>query len=332
MKTPELNVRKVAIVIAAMSTPEADRVLDRFSPEQAQQVRQAMMDLGPIDPGEERRVLAEFFQAGARTPADYLPGVELDAGLARRLAAENARPGTNHSDAKPFFFLHDAEADKLAKALSNERAQTIALVLSHLPSEQAGMVLVRLESALQVEVIRRLVDLEETDPEILQEVEQALQAGLSQQINMQRRRTAGLKAVTGILQSSARQVGEKILDNLTTRDRALAEKLGPEPIDFDDLLLLDDASWGEIVTAAGAELTMLALIGAAPRLIERILRQLTAEEAEIIRHRLDHPGPTRLADVEEARRQIAELARRLVTAGRCQMPAVNHRRSLMSVA
>ena len=71
---------------------------------------------------------------------------------------------------------------------------------------------------------------------------------------------------------------------------------------------------------------------AAPRLIERILRQLTAEEAEIIRHRLDHPGPTRLRDVEEARRQLAELARRLVTAGRCQMPAVNHRRSLMSVA
>jgi flagellar motor switch protein FliG len=332
MRTPELNIRKAAIVIAALPAAEADRVLDRFSPEQTQQIRQVMVDLGDIDPAEERRVLAEFFQAGSRTPTDYLPGVELDAGLARRIAAAGSGPATDHSTAKPFFFLHDAETEKLAKALSNERAQTIALVLSHLPSEQAGAVLVRLESAQQVEVIRRLVDLEETDPEILQEVEQALQAGLSQQINMQRRRTAGLKAVTGILHSSARQVGEAILDNLSARDRALAEKLGPEPFDFDDLLLVDDASWGEIVSAAGAELTMLALIGAAPRLIERILRQLTAEEAEIIRHRLDHPGPTRLRDVEEARRQLAELARRLVISGRCQMPAVNHRRSLTSVA
>ena len=115
---------------------------------------------------------------------------------------------------EPFRFLRDAEADKLVRVLAGERPQTIALVLSHLPPQQAGSVLARLQPALQNEVVRRLVDLEETDPEILREVEQALQSRLSEQVQMQRRRVAGLAAVAGILQASDGRTGMQILDNL----------------------------------------------------------------------------------------------------------------------
>ena len=34
-------------------------------------------------------------------------------------------------------------------------------------------------------------------------------------------------------------------------------------------------------------------------------------DARAIRHKLDHPGPIRLRDVEEARRQVARIASRL---------------------
>ena len=67
---------------------------------------------------------------------------------------------------------------------------------------------------MQAEVVRRLVDLEETAPEILREVEEALQSRLSQQVQMQRRRVAGLAAVAGILQAADGRTGMEILDNL----------------------------------------------------------------------------------------------------------------------
>jgi flagellar motor switch protein FliG len=315
MNTPELGMRKAAILVSSLTPQEADRLLDQFSPEQAQQLRQVMVDLGPVDAREERRVLEEFFSRDAFTPEP--PGLDLSDRL-RRHAADEA-DADRGSVFRPFRFLHDAEADKLARALTSERPQTIALVLSHLPPEQAGAVLVRLEAAAQIEVIRRLVDLEETEPEILQEVERALQSRLAEQVQMQRRRVAGLRAVAGILRASPQLVGTQIIRNLAHRDPSLAEKLGPPPVEFNDLETADGRTWAQIAAAADPELLAVALLGASPGLIARVLRQMNSLEAEQVRMHLEHPGPTRLRDVEEARRQVAQLARHLAMEGRVEL-------------
>ena len=212
----------------------------------------------------------------------------------------------------PFRFLQQAEDDKLVKILGGERPQTIALVLSYLPPEQAGAVLVRFAPAVQVEIVRRLVDLEETHPEILREVGHALEVRLSEQVRMQRRRVAGLAAVEGILEASGSEVSTQIFENLATLDHSLADKLGSQRLEFSELVYQDDQTLATLFTAAGRELWMLALVGAPPALIGRILRRLPTAEAEAFRHHLDHLGPTRLSDVEESRRRIEDLTRRLV--------------------
>jgi len=181
-----------------------------------------------------------------------------------------------------------------------------------LSPEQAGAVLVRMPGTQQVDVIHRLIDLEETDPIVLREVEEALQTRLSRQVQMQRRRVAGLKAVAGILQASPRDVGTQILDNLATRDQRLAEKLGPRPLEFDDLARAGDPLWRALLDAADPEVLMLALLGARPPVVDRVLRLLPADEAMTLRSRLERPGPIRLRDVDLARRELAEQARRLV--------------------
>ena len=314
--------RKAAILVASLDRDAADAVLDQLTPEQAREVRRISVDLGDIDSREQQRVMDEFFRVGPLLPGKCPPGIELDDSLARRLSQHPAPDygeaevprAFGHSphqrDGGPFGFLREAEVDKLARALAGERPQTIALVLSHLPPQQAGSVLGRLQPALQSDVVRRLVDLEETDPQILREVEDALEQRLSQQVQMQRRRVAGLAAVAGILQASDGRTGMQILDNLATHDRALAERLGPRPIAFDDLADVDQSVLAALVEKAEWSLLVTALIGAAPDLTERILAHLPASEAQQARQQLDQPGPIRLRDVEEARRQIARLAQR----------------------
>jgi flagellar motor switch protein FliG len=311
MKYSYSGMRKAAILVGSLTPQEADRLLDHFTPDEVQRLRQLMVDLGPVDTAEEERVLEDFFQRTPLVPEQQPAGLDLSASGLRRAAALEQAETELGPTLHPFLFLHDAEADKLARALANERPQTIALVLSHLPPEQAGAVLVRLEAGAQVEVLRRLVDLEETAPEILREVERALESRLAEQVHMQRRRVAGLRAVAGILQASPRAVGSQIIRNLAHRDPALAEKFAPPPITFEDLQAADPHTWAQIVGAADMELLAVALLGAAPALIERVLRHMNVLEAEQLRLRLEHPGPTRLRDVEEARRQVAEIARRL---------------------
>lgn len=326
MNPPTDGIRKAAILVAALDQAGADAVLEQLGPEQARRVRQVMVELDKINPQEQRRVIDEFFRVGHMVPDDSPSGIELDGRLARVLSQSPARvpaeepPAVPPVDGRPFRFLHEAEGEKLSRALTGERPQTIALVLSHLPPRQAGDVLARLQPDLQTEVVHRLIDLEETDPAILREVERALESRLSQQVRMQRRRVAGIHALTGILDAADRRVGMQILDNLAAHDQPLAERLGLPRFRFDDLARLDDAGLAAVFQAAQSELMMTALVGAEPELVDRILRRLSEPEARSVRRRLDHPGPLRLSDVEDAREQIAGLAQRLAVEGRLRLP------------
>jgi flagellar motor switch protein FliG len=322
MKLSQSGLRKAAILVSSLDTGAADTLLEQLTPEQARQVRQFVMDLDRIDGGEQDRVIDEFMRVGPLIPAKAPPGIELDGRLAwlgmQQGASPEDRAERPHDAARPFRFLQDAEADKLARVLADERPQTIALVLSHMPHARAGAVLSRLAADLQVEVIHRLMDLEETDPEILHEVETALQARLSEQVEMQRRRVAGIQAVAGILEATEGGVGMEILDNLAARDRSLAERLGPRPIEFDDLDDLDDDVLGDLFDTVGRQLLIPALLGAAPRFVDRVLSQFPVAEGDAIRQQLNSPGPIRLRDVEEARRQVAQIARRMIYRSRKQ--------------
>jgi len=329
------GIRKAAILVTSLDQASADRVLDQMDAEQARQVRQAIMDLGPIDSQEQREIVAEFRRCcapsagapspGARSPRESLPGVEVDAELAKKFAPPSLdRSGSEDAEPRPsgppFRFLREAEVDKLARVLATERPQTIALVLPHMPPQHAGNVLARLSAGLQVDVIRRLVDLEETDPQILREVERGLQLRLSEQVPMQRRRVAGLSAVAGILEACDQQVGTEILENLSHHDRQLAARLNPGGFEFVDLVEAGDEAIAVTLRSADSELIQLALVGAPPEWIERFLGLIPDAQARQVRHDLRQLGPTRLSDVEEARRRLAELARHLALQRRIRLP------------
>ena len=211
----------------------------------------------------------------------------------------------------PFRFLQETETEKLVRVLGSERPQTIALVLAHLAPARAGNVLARLPENVQVDVIHRLIDLEETDPEILREVEEALRSRLSQPVEMQRRRVAGVQAVAGILQATDGHTGIRILDNLATSDRCWRKSSAPALWRSTTWPIWTRAALASVFDEAGAELMLPALFGAAPELVARVLNGIPQVDARAIRQKLDHPGPIRLRDVEEARRQVARIASRL---------------------
>ena len=95
------------------------------------------------------------------------------------------------------------------------------------------------------------------------------------------------------------------LDDLAGHDQYPAERFGGERIQFDDLTRLDDAGLAAAFQAAEREVALTALVGAPPDLIDRVLRRFSAAEAKTVRHNLDHPGPIRLSDIEDARQRIA---------------------------
>lgn len=362
------GMRKAAILVSALDRNTVDSLLERIGPAQSELVRNAVMELDDVDPAEQDRIIEEFVRRGGNLVENKIAaksggGVELDERLARRIAQNdslaapapsavratyNARAynaATYNAGDSPFEFLDEAPLESLAAILAMERPQTIALVLSRMSPARAGKILVQFSPDTQAEVVRRLVDLEETDADILREVEQELQKRLSQKLHTERRRVAGIPAVAGIIEASKGGVGKTILKNLAARDKSLAQHFTPDPadadceptatypfcnykkentirqlpadrIEFTDLAVMNADALCAIAESVEQEVLILALLGSPGRLMERVLRQMPRMRAAEVRRGIENIGPVRLADVEESRRIVVETARRLHAQGR----------------
>lgn len=339
--------RKAAILVSCLDVPTADALLEQMDERQAQRVRQAVMSLGPVDTQEEDAVIASFLRI--ELPDEDTPTTQAE----RRAASAYQPPRRAPAPTSRFEFLRETPDEKLASLLVGEHPQTIALVISHLPSQRSAAVLATLSGAEQAEVLRRLVELEAADPHALAEVESSLQARYSQQLPRERQRAAGLMAVEGIVRSADPQVQRDLLANLARYDRQLAERLTsapPEPapavpakldagVQVDSTLTqaaqlvpapialeqLDSRSLRQTAEMIDREVLILALAGMSPRLADRVLEQLSAADRQQLRRAVESLGPTRLTDLEEARHRMELLAGQLAAANRYEIPSLtNH--------
>ncbi|HJS08298.1 MAG TPA: FliG C-terminal domain-containing protein [Pirellulales bacterium] len=336
--------RKAAILLASLDDETSDELLEQMEPEQAARVRREIVALNDIDPALQQQIVAEFRRSQSPPRDPYPTGIELDSGLAERIACAESRQLHEPSDGTaeeppPFRFLHQAEADTLVDYLKNERPQTIALVVSYLSPAQAAEVVDRLAPVVQAQVLRRLTELDSADPAVLRDVERQMESWISQQTRNREKRRAGLEALSAIVSAAERNSRQQIISNLSRHDKPLAESLGfhvttPEPttqsstkastspplaprkqrrIRFSSLMDLADERLAALVEAAQTDVLVLALAGANATFVERVANCLTARQARLLRRALKHLGPTRLSDVEEAQETLAGLADELFT-------------------
>ncbi len=132
-----------------------------------------------------------------------------------------------HRRSKRFEFLESAPIHALAPHLAREHAQTIAVVLSHLPPPRAAAILAALPQKVQAETVERLSTLGDTDPEcvsvLIRELEDwAAKRGGCARGNRHRRDT-----MAAILAAADAKSRGQILSNMRDHKAALANQFSP---------------------------------------------------------------------------------------------------------
>ncbi len=234
----QLQLRKVAILVATLDEPLAEQLLANLPAREEDAVRKIVEHLEDIDPDEYRAVVADF-RSGVTSPPQQvskpsrtqLEGVELDASLLARMADEDfpaAMPAAKQN-ASPWQTLSDADAVTLVEMLSAEQPQTIAVVLSRLETSRSAELITKLSPTLQTEVLTRLADLDPADEQTLDVVASQLAEWLNAQRQRRQRMAAGRELVQRILQDTPDSQRAVLLARLGKRNPALAEKLSAEP-------------------------------------------------------------------------------------------------------
>lgn len=340
--------RKAAVLLTVLDIDTADMLLEQMSGEQSALIRQRLLSLGEVSAEEQDAVVAEFFQAGGFFASDDSPAAELDPALARRLAAEAeaedaigapdvAPTATAPPTARPFACLAEASDDDLAAFLEAENPQTSALVVSHLTPNRAAAVLAIVSAARQAEIVRRLVELEQTDGEVVRLVERGVEERLREIAHERRRREISLAAVASMLTAAKGPAGERLIENVAQEAPQLAAHLPKLPapsaaepapavqrMSYPELLQLSGTSLLQVLAEAEAEVVVLALAGSTPAQTDRALRLFDPHDARLLRQAMERLGPTRLSDVEQAQQELVEIALRLEERGELELPFRQH--------
>lgn len=221
------------MLIRSLDSDSATVLLSQLSAEEARAVRDAMRELGSVDPAEQEE-LRNVLRRPEPTdePADHT-GVELTISAPSLhepelpTSSEPLHTSTVLLDApQPFAWLEGNDLPSLAAMLEREHLSTVAVVLSHLEPERASEVLAALPPRRRAAAIERLADLGESDRSSLEVIERQLADWIATQKAERQRRADRLTAIQSILKHSSPQTCQAVLSDISQHDRALVAEIG----------------------------------------------------------------------------------------------------------
>lgn len=212
--------------------------------------------------------------------------------------------------------LEMVDAKSLSTFLVNEHPQTVAVILAHLEPEKKGEVLRRLPESLQAEVVLRMANLDNVDPELITEIDKVLKNQLSSSHTVEQASLGGVQPVAEMLNVMDKNTEQSIMSRLEEKDPLLAEEIRKLMFVFEDIAKIDDRGIQILLKEVPNDKLLLALKTANEDIRSKIFKNISARAAEMLREDLNNMGPARLSDVESAQQEIVNAARRLEAEGK----------------
>src|SRR5215813_1854678 len=314
------GITKAAVLLLALGQEDAATVLKNMSQETVESVTRELASLGRIPPQLSAAVVEEFYnltiasQYAAEGNLDYARGVlanSLDPKVAERVLQQIQ----TQVQKKPFSFLQRAESENLLTFIQDEHPQTIALIICHLPHHKASEILVGLPMQKQIEVIKRVANMEQTNPDVIKEVERGLESRLASMLMQSMEKAGGVPTVAEILNLADRATEKTIMEGLEAEDPDLVEQIRRLMFVFEDIRLVNDKGIQSVLKEVDNEELSLALKTASEELKSKIFKNMSERAAQLIAEDMQYMGPVRVSDVEAAQQKIVDVVRRLEDAG-----------------
>ena len=314
------GVRKAAILLLSLDRDVSAKILRLLNTDMVEDITREIASLDDCPRETCDEVIQEFYNmALARQYASEgglgYAKLLLDRSLNKEDANRIMQLIEHQVHKQPFTFLQKADSDELMTFIQEEHPQTIALILSHLPSSKASEILAGLPAAKQIEVVTRIANMEQTNPEVIAEVERGLESRLAGVVSQNLRKVGGVEAVAEMLNLADRSTEKGILESIESEDPDLVEQIRRLMFVFEDILMVNDKGIQSVLKEVDHNELAYALRTASDDLRDKIFRNMSERAAQLIKEEMEYMGPVRVADVEAAQQKVVDIVRRLEDAG-----------------
>lgn len=320
---PLSQAEKAAAVLLAMGTGVAGKLLKYFTQAELQTIIASAQSLRAIPPDELTTLVNEFedlFTEGTglmdnamameKILDEGLTPEEVDGLLGRRTAFQTYEDSL-------WDRLQDADPVFICKYLGREHPQTIAYILSMLPSAFGAKILVELPESLRADIMKRAVNLKNVNPQAVQIIEKRI-ADLVNEIDAERNSTGPVKVADLMNQLEKLQV-DSLLESLEQVSQEAAQKVRPKIFLFEDLMVMPQRSRVILLNDIAGDILTMALKGSSAPMRESVLVCLSPRQRRMVESDLAAGGTINPREVALARRAISQEAIRLANSGQIEL-------------
>lgn len=314
------GITKAAILLLTLDAKTAAEMLKQLPPAAVEEVTRELAGLGRVPDALRSAVIEEFYTLSIANKYANEGGLDyakvlLQESLDPTSAAKVLQQIQTQVQKTPFAFLQKAESENVLTFIQDEHPQTIALIVCHLPHHKAAEIMGGLPAQKQIEVIKRVANMEQTNPEVIKEVERGLESRLSSMLMQSMEKAGGIPTVAEILNLTDRSTEKSIMEGLEAEDPDLVEQIRRLMFVFEDVKQVDDKGIQSILKEVDNDELALALKTASEELKNKIFKNMSERAAQLIKEDMQFMGPVRVSDVEAAQQRIVDIVRRLEDSG-----------------
>ena len=302
---------------------EAARKICEHLPEASlRTLAQEITELGGIAPEAAAEVLSEYQRLAATDDAVARGGPEFATQfLVKTLGNEESRPLVDQvrslgSTARNFEAIQKAGPQVIVKALQREHPQTIALVLAHLNASVSKAVLLLLEEPVRTQAVKRLAEMQNFSPEVVQKISAVLQRKLVAPAEQDRRSYGGVDTVAELLNRVGPKVTTDLLSGIEKDNANLAATIRNQMFTFEDFVEVPETGLRELLTQVDKKILATALKGASENLRNHFFKCMSSRAVEMLKEDMEALGPIKSKDVNQAQSEIVAAARKLEAEGK----------------
>ena len=315
--TRELGgVERAAILLMVLGEQEASKVLQHMSPDELQNLGEAMTNINDVSQADIFNVMMAFSDdTKTKTPLDIGAYDYLKRVLKGAIGGNKAKSIMSRimlgPDAKGLEVLKWMNPESIADFVKDEHPQIVSTLLTQLDSELAGQVLEKLSYPMQTAVIERIALMEDVNSEAIEELDALVEDYFQKEKPDKVPSVGGPSIAASILNNVKTDTESRVMENINKHDKNLGEKIKGLMFVFDNLLDVDDRGMQSILREAPQDKLVLALKGASNDVRDKIFKNMSKRAAEMLRDDLETAGPAKLSEVEEAQKEILEVALQL---------------------
>lgn len=314
------GIDRAAILLLTLGEREAAMVLKNLPAKLVQKLGAAMAQISDVSRDEASEVISNFIiDAESQTSVgvantEFVRNALVEA-LGESAAANLIDQILLGRASKGLDSLKYMEPKAVADLIRVEHPQIIAIILSQLEAAQAARILACLPPEMHTDLLMRVATVEGIQPDALEELDAVMERQLGNATRLQAAGFAGPKIVADIVNFLEPRIESTVMRELKEADPELGAKIQDLVFVFDNLIEVDDRSMQELLRQVSSDKLLLAIKGADDRLRDKIFSNMSQRAAEMLRDDLEAALPVKLSEVENAQREILEIARRLSDEG-----------------